>query len=69
MRLTQLLEIVGSYRFQIRLARTEAMLAKSNKLLQDSKLSVQKKQQSDSDARQRSETPSNHSLTVRLETR
>jgi hypothetical protein len=69
MRLTQLLQIVGSYRFQVRLARTEAMLAKSNKLLQDSKLSIQRKQQSDSDARQRSETPSDNSLTVPFETR
>jgi hypothetical protein len=37
MRVTQLLAIVTSLRFQMRLARTEAMLSEQNKVLQDSK--------------------------------
>jgi hypothetical protein len=44
MSLTQLLTIVGSFRFQMRLARTEAMLSEQNKMLQDSKLARQAQQ-------------------------
>jgi hypothetical protein len=46
MRVTQLLAIVTSLRFQMRLARTEAMLSEQNKVLQDSKLARQAQQPS-----------------------
>ncbi len=46
MRLTQLLAIVGSFRLQMRLARTEAMLSEGNKILRDSKLARQAQRRS-----------------------
>lgn len=47
MSLTQLLAIVGSFRFQMRLARTEAMLSEQNRILHDSKLARQAQQRSE----------------------
>ena len=46
MRITQLLAIMTSLRFQMRLERTEAMLSEQNKVLQDSKLTRQAQQPS-----------------------
>ena len=46
MRLTQLLSIVGSYRLQMRLARTETMLSEQNKILHDGKPARQAQQRS-----------------------
>jgi hypothetical protein len=46
MRVTQLLAIMTSLRFQMRLERTEAMLSERNKILQDTKLARQSQQPS-----------------------
>jgi hypothetical protein len=46
MRVTQLLGIMTSLRFQMRLERTEAILSEQNKVLQDSKLARQSQQPS-----------------------
>jgi hypothetical protein len=63
MRLIELLQIVASYRFQMRLARTEATLAQANKILQDSKLAIQRSRQPDIQARRRSEALEEDSVT------
>lgn len=60
MRLTQLLAIVGSLRFQMRLARTEAMLSEQNKLLQDGKLARQAQQPSKDHDSERNEQTMKH---------
>jgi hypothetical protein len=46
MRVTQLLAIMTSLRFQMRLERTEAILSEQNKVLQDSKPTRQSQQPS-----------------------
>jgi hypothetical protein len=46
MRVTHLLGIMTSLRFQMRLERTEAILSEQNKVLQDSKLARQSQQPS-----------------------
>ena len=60
MRVIELLRIASSYRK--RLARTETMLAQSNKLLQDSKLAIQAQQRSDDHDGQSKEQAMKHEI-------
>ena len=62
MRLRQFLQIVGSDRYQTRLARTEAALAQTNKLLQDSKLAIQDQQCSNDHDGRSKEQPTKHKI-------
>jgi hypothetical protein len=67
MRLTQLLAIVGSFRLQMRLARTEKMLSEGNKILRDRKLARQAQQRSkDHDEEGKEQTVKHENKTLQI---
>jgi hypothetical protein len=69
MRVTQLLAIVTSLRFQMRLARAEAMLSEQNKVLQDTKLGRQAQQRSnDHDEEGKEQTVKHENKTLQIST-